>query len=483
MTANVQSLVPNNIVRSWQTWLKPISTNRDEAFRERTIRVTTTIILILSLLTLVLTVVVFGQPWKLVSLPSLNFSGVVLGLISAFAIARGKILLAGWFLVILVLIQAVAIGVISPDFQSLSTPLLMMTVLISALVLPRSSIVSIGVGSVVLLGIVTQLQAMAGGLPANQSVGGIVSNNLVMLLAQTAFLRQLRVEFDSRLAAIQDSLQQTEQAKQQAEVARQQADTARQRAEAADKAKSQFLANMSHELRTPLNAILGYTEIMTGGMAGSFTDKQKQLLGHIHHNGTRLLELINNVLNLARIESGSMEIRNSPANPRTIVNDLIGSMQSLAEKKSITLSASFDHNAPEAVICDIPKVQQILTNLIGNAVKFTSTGGVNVLVGSTDNSNWYLKVADTGMGMPADAVGYIFEMFRQVDGADTREHQGTGLGLAITKRLIERIGGTIGVETELGKGSTFTVTLPRPITDIVDTATISRTSPDRVLSL
>jgi signal transduction histidine kinase len=243
------------------------------------------------------------------------------------------------------------------------------------------------------------------------------------------------------------------------------AEQARQEADRANNAKSQFLANMSHELRTPLNAIIGYIEIMLSGMAGTFTEKQTQLQQHVHVNAKRLLALINDILDLAKIEAGRVEIRLTPTSPQKVITEIVDSMQSLAQQKHITLSANFAEDTPEIVLCDLGKVQQIVTNLVGNALKFTSQGGVTVGVSAPESGKWKISVADTGKGMPADAVNYIFEMFRQVDGTDTREHTGTGLGLAITKRLIDRMGGTISVETQLGKGSSFTVTLPRQIQD------------------
>ncbi len=257
------------------------------------------------------------------------------------------------------------------------------------------------------------------------------------------------------------SISQAEKAQKQAEEARQQAEIERKRAEESDKAKSQFLANMSHELRTPLNAIIGYDEAMLGGLAGEFTPQQVKLLGHIQYNSRRLLGLINDVLDLSKIVSGSLQIFLAPMAPRKIVEDTVESLRSLADEKKIYLKVGFSADVPEVVLGDAHKLQQILANLISNAIKFTEQGGVSVDVRAADSSRWQFQVKDTGIGMPKNAPAYIFEPFQQVDSTDKRKYKGTGLGLAITKRLVDALGGSLEVETSLGEGSTFTVTLPR----------------------
>ena len=276
-------------------------------------------------------------------------------------------------------------------------------------------------------------------------------------------LRQFRVEFDGRLQAMQVALREEDLARHQAEQAQQLADSERERAQESDKAKSQFLANMSHELRTPLNAIIGYDEIMIGGMAGEFTSKQQDLLVRIQHNGRRLLVLINEVLDLSKIEAGAVEVHRAPMSPRKLVCDTIEDLHSLALSKKLNLSADFSDTLPELVLGDVGRTQQVMVNLISNAISFTESGEVRVAARGLGSSNWQFAVHDTGIGIPRELLPVIFDAFRQVDSTMTRKHKGTGLGLAISRRLIEMMGGTIEVESELGKGSTFTVTLPRGI--------------------
>jgi signal transduction histidine kinase len=455
-TIKLSTAIANNaLVQLGRRWLQPRSTNRDEAFRERTIRATVSIAGIGSVLALVASSVIFQNEWRLVSYPTLIAIWAVLSVASAVAVHNGRVTQAGWLLVLTLIVGACGVTIIDGFWETNVTPAFMLTVLLTALVLPRSTILPVSLVSLCLFSLIAVLEDASGRTGPTRGTTPVVvlysTNVFFLLLIEALFLRQLRAEFDSRLGTMRESIQQ-------AELARQEADRANQ-------AKSQFLANMSHELRTPLNAIIGYIEIMLGGMAGTFTEKQTQLQGYVHQNAIRLLELINNILDLARIESDRIQVVATPASPRKIIGDLVESMQSLAQKKNVTLRVSFGEDVPEAVVGDVPKIQQVVTNLIGNAIKFTPQGSVDVALCAGEKQTWQIKVADTGIGMPPDAPNYIFDMFRQVDGADTREHQGSGLGLAITKRLVDRMGGTIAVQTELGKGSTFTVTLPRMISE------------------
>jgi signal transduction histidine kinase len=447
MTPQVQpiAIFPDLLLRQLRLWLEPRSTNRDEAFRERTIRATVSIALALTGLTWMVSVLVFRAQWNLISYPTVDAVGFALSAAAALAVIRRQIVLAGWLLIALALSAASGIALIETFRTPSAMPLFMLTVTMAAVVLPRNTILPIGLASTALYAAVALVQAG----PQDPQVSSFIFTNFVLLLAEALFLRLLRIEFDLRLADMRELIKQAE--------------AARQEADRANNAKSQFLANMSHELRTPLNAIIGYVEIMLAGMAGTFTEKQTELQGYVHQNAKRLLTLINDILNLAKIESGRLEVTAIPASPRKIISDIVTSNQSLAQQKNITLQASFAEDMPEAVLCDVQKVQQIVTNLISNAVKFTQQGGVEVWVGTTDKNNWVIKVIDTGIGMPADAPTYIFEKFRQVDNTVTREYHGTGLGLAIVKSLVEGMGGSINVETALGKGTTFIVTLPRVI--------------------
>ncbi|MCC6801986.1 MAG: hypothetical protein IT319_03800 [Anaerolineae bacterium] len=342
-----------------------------------------------------------------------------------------------------------------------AVPVLMFAPLLASLVLPRSLIIPISVLSTFVYALGQFLLDVPGfELPGLAPLPQIISVFLLVLI-EGVLLRQLRVEFDARLQAMALSIQRAETAQKQAEEARQQAEIERNRAEESDKAKSQFLANMSHELRTPLNAIIGYDEAMLGGLAGEFTPQQTKLLGHIQYNSRRLLGLINDILDLSKIASGSLQVFLAPMSPQKVVYETVESLRSLADEKKVSLNLNVSDTVPEIVLGDAHKLQQILANLLSNAIKFTDQGGVTIDVGLVDTGQWQIKVADTGIGMPPDAVKTIFEPFHQLDGTERRKYKGTGLGLAISKRLVDALGGTIEVETALGKGSTFIVKLPR----------------------
>ena len=226
----------------------------------------------------------------------------------------------------------------------------------------------------------------------------------------------------------------------------------------ASRAKSEFLANMSHELRTPLNAILGFTEIMLDELYGEVPATLREPLVDIQTNGRHLLRLINDVLDLSKIEAGRLELGVGEYSVQEIVEVVHASLKSLALEKNLAFTAGVSPDIPPAW-GDGRRITQCLMNLAGNALKFTRQGRVDIEV-RLDGEWLVYRVSDTGIGIPKDEVENIFAEFRQVDTTITREYGGTGLGLSITKRLVELHGGRIGVESELGKGSRFFFTVP-----------------------
>ena len=226
----------------------------------------------------------------------------------------------------------------------------------------------------------------------------------------------------------------------------------------ASRAKSEFLANMSHELRTPLNAILGFTEIMLDELYGEVPPTVREPLVDIQTNGRHLIRLINDVLDLSKIEAGRFELGVDEYSVQEIVDVVRASLRSLALEKGLTFTARVAPDIPPAR-GDGRRITQCLLNLAGNALKFTRQGRVDIDV-RLDGAWLVYRVSDTGIGIPKNEVENIFAEFRQVDTTITREYGGTGLGLSITKRLVEMHGGRIGVESELGKGSTFFFTVP-----------------------
>jgi len=232
-----------------------------------------------------------------------------------------------------------------------------------------------------------------------------------------------------------------------------------------NKLKNDFLATMSHELRTPLNSILGFSDVLSG--AEGLNDRQKKYLANIQTSGRHLLTLINDILDLAKMEAGKMELHPSEFAVADLIERMTGAMAPLAEKKNIELTSHVDPNLP-IVNQDAGKLQQVLYNLLSNAVKFTPDGGrVRVLALPHGHDKMDLVVADTGIGIPLEDQTVVFQKFRQgralpgqEEGAMTREFEGTGLGLSIVKELSRLLGGEVILESEFGKGSTFTVRVP-----------------------
>ncbi len=235
---------------------------------------------------------------------------------------------------------------------------------------------------------------------------------------------------------------------------------ARKKAEESARLKSEFMATMSHELRTPLNAIIGYGQILLAGIAGEMTAKQHDFIGRILLNGRNLLDLINDILDLSKIEAGRLDLLHQPFNLRNWLDEIILQTRTLADEKGLTLDVVVDDRMPDEIVGDPDRLKQILINLLSNAIKFTDEGRVAVYIQRQSDDTWTLAVSDTGVGIPSHAQEYIFDEFRQVDGSTRRKHGGTGLGLAIVRNIALMMGGNVRVQSELGKGSTFTVLLP-----------------------
>jgi signal transduction histidine kinase len=222
--------------------------------------------------------------------------------------------------------------------------------------------------------------------------------------------------------------------------------------------KSQFLANMSHELRTPLNAILGYTELMLDGLYGDLPSKTTEVLDRVQKNGTHLLGLINDVLDLSKIEAGQLALSLEEYSLKDIVQTVVSATESLASAKKLPLKVDVADGLPLGH-GDARRLAQVLLNLVGNAIKFTDVGEVRIAAQMT-NAMFCVAVADTGPGIPASEQARIFNEFHQVDSSNTKKKGGTGLGLAIAKRIVELHGGRIWVKSEPGSGSIFQVELP-----------------------
>jgi signal transduction histidine kinase len=236
--------------------------------------------------------------------------------------------------------------------------------------------------------------------------------------------------------------------------------------EIASQHKSLFLANMSHELRTPLNAILGYTELILDSIYGEPSEKMREVLERLQANGKHLLGLINDVLDLSKIEAGQLTLDLADYSLADVVHTVITAVEPLASRKQLVLTAEVASNLPPGR-GDGRRLAQVLLNLVGNAIKFTDQGEIAIKATASGGA-FTIAVRDTGPGIATLDQGKIFEEFKQADNSATKRKGGTGLGLSIAKRIIEMHGGRIWVESEVGKGSTFVFTIPvqvnRPVT-------------------
>jgi signal transduction histidine kinase len=246
---------------------------------------------------------------------------------------------------------------------------------------------------------------------------------------------------------------------------------ARHAAEAANRAKSEFLAGMSHELRTPLNAVLGYAQLLT--MEGGLSPRQARGLETIQQSGQHLLALVNDILDLARIEAGRTALNPAPVNLSELLQTVVHLMRVKADEKQLAVVFDAAADLPEAVLADERRLRQVLLNLLGNAIKFTDDGTVTLRASAEPQGKAQvllrLDVEDTGIGMHADDVERIFEPFEQVGDAQRRSG-GTGLGLAITRALVNDMGGRVQVSSELGRGSRFRIELPLPVAQLAQVA-------------
>ncbi|MBF0162128.1 MAG: response regulator [Magnetococcales bacterium] len=262
------------------------------------------------------------------------------------------------------------------------------------------------------------------------------------------------------------------------------ADVFKQKADALEHAsryKSEFLANMSHELRTPLNSLLILSKLLAGNQEGNLSDDQVESAQIIHESGSDLLSMINDILDLSKVEAGRMEVVAEPLEVDRFLEGIYRQFHHMAEARHLDLRIKKDHRAPHTLTTDWGKVEQIVRNLLSNALKFTETGGVEIRVGRpvrkvtfvnrdlNEQAVVALAVTDTGIGIPKDKQDLIFDAFRQVDGTASRKYGGTGLGLSISRKFAQLLGGELQVESDRGEGSTFTLYLPErfPWTDTV----------------
>ena len=293
---------------------------------------------------------------------------------------------------------------------------------------------------------------------SDDELGGLhMSFNLMLdrIEASEAALQTAHSELEQRVLArtaeLRDEIAEREQTRAALE-------RARDVAQDANRAKSEFLANMSHEIRTPLNVILGFADLLQMGGDDGDEAKRQEYLELIHTSGEHLLGLIDDVLDLSKIEAGKLEIERVPCSPQQILADVVSVLRVRASEKGLALEYRWDEGVPETVLADPGRLHQLLVNLVGNAVKFTLQGHVRIvgrMVHSEERSHLVFDVIDTGIGIPREKWATIFDPFVQADSSVTRKFGGTGLGLAICRRIVEAMGGTLTLRSEVGAPSTL----------------------------
>ncbi len=263
--------------------------------------------------------------------------------------------------------------------------------------------------------------------------------------------------------AVQRALREAAERRQSLEIRQrsEQLELQNRRIQEASRLKSEFLANMSHELRTPLNAIIGFTELLHDGQVDPASPQHQEFLGDILASGRHLLQLINDVLDLAKVEAGKLEFRPEPIQIERVIGEVSAILRTAVSSKRIKLETVIDPTVSELVL-DPGRLKQVAYNYLSNALKFTGVGGqVTIRVVAEGADHFRFEVQDSGIGVAPKDLGKLFIEFQQLETGRSKRHQGTGLGLALTKRLVEAQGGSVGVTSEVGTGSTFFAVLPR----------------------
>ncbi len=295
------------------------------------------------------------------------------------------------------------------------------------------------------------------------SYSNLITSEKTAILAKTLMISNQKLEAQSeelqlQSEELQEQTKELQHGTEELQLQNQELEMQRLQVEEATRLKSEFLSNMSHELRTPLNSINALSHVLIKQAKHKLSSEENEYLEVVERNGKRLLSLINDILDLSKIEAGKIELQPRPLLLDVMLRQVTDNIYPLAKQKTITLNCITPENSIE-IETDDTRLYQILTNIIGNAVKFTDKGGVEITV-ETDHTAAYITIKDSGIGISEDALPYIFDEFRQADGSTSRSFEGTGLGLAIARKLVHALHGRISVESLLGQGSAFTVSLP-----------------------
>jgi signal transduction histidine kinase len=407
--------------------------------------------------------------------PIVAFSTAIVCLVGGFQYATRLLLLRNRVLAAIasqaagLWLLALAFCATAPDLWALAPTLILLPVILATAYVSQRQLVPFLTASVlaaVLCGVIVSRGPLLGTAPVTKGmlhaigVGGVpVLVGVVgwALRYENSWLREALDRMQEANQRLHESERVLERqvAERTAELAQ-----ARDEALAANRQKSTFLANMSHELRTPLNSIIGFSEVLGTKLFGELNPKQAEYITDIHESGRHLLSLINDILDLSKIEAGRLELNTSSFELPAVVGNVLTLMKERAARRSVSLLSDVPARVG-MITADERKVKQVLINLLSNAVKFTEAGGTVTIRIRLTPQDVVISVIDTGIGIAAADHQLIFEEFRQVTSDYTRKQEGTGLGLALCKRLVELHGGRIWVESQPGQGSVFTFTLPQ----------------------
>jgi len=388
---------------------------------------------------------------------------------------RGRVAGAALWQAVGLWTQSLILGLAGLPLFSLTTLLAVLPVIVAVPYVPTRTVFWMSLFTSVVVAIGGALLLVAAPLPPDgipvAAVDAFVAIGITATVAACGFslwhtkltLSETMTELEEANRALRESERSLELKVRErtADLERSEAAVARARDEAiaANQQKSVFLANMSHQLRTPLNAILGFSEVLEAQLFGALNEKQLEYARDIHDSGRHLLSLINDILDLSKIEAGRLELSPGPVDLRATIDNALVLMRERAGRRGVTLAQEIDP-AIGILTADERKLKQVLINLLTNAVKFTREGGRVTIRVSPQAGAVEIAVVDTGIGIAPENQAVIFEEFRQAGDDYTRKQEGTGLGLSLSKRLVELHGGRIWVESEVGKGSAFLFTLP-----------------------
>ncbi|MDX2078196.1 MAG: ATP-binding protein [bacterium] len=464
-------------MRFLRWWLTPNATERDERFRESVIRASSLVLIGATLIAMFFVMSAFDGNVELATNRFVTMvTFIILLLIPFFLAQRGYINIAGWALLMMPIFAFVNFSVTMGLWINLTTFFLLLVSLYGQLVLPRQQVrylLVLSFGLVLFVQFLPNPITTLAETPAPALIGLVQRSTataltIIFLIIVNVLLYVLRREFDSRQDELQGFVKELDNrvqertreldiSRKQAEDARQQAEEARKQAEDANTIKSKFLANMSHELRTPLNAILNFTAFVADGVMGDVNDEQEDALRQSISSGKHLLSLINDILDVTKIEAGLMDLFIQAVDFNEILGGVVGIGKGLAKDKPIDLITDIQEKLP-VTYGDKRRMRQVFLNIVSNAFKFTPKGSITIHAHSTD-THLHVHVTDTGIGISPEHQELVFESFKQAQN-DTLDTVGTGLGMPISKYFVESHRGRMWFETEVGKGTTFFVELP-----------------------